>query len=67
MQSIKDYSQELEGKSQRSVSKQSVWTRPIVIHVMPQLRRKVSHQAFYLTITVWILAISLVATYFFIK
>ncbi|MFZ4648597.1 MAG: hypothetical protein ACOYMB_03090 [Patescibacteria group bacterium] len=67
MPTIKEYSQEGTNKTPPAAPKQSIWTRPIYIHVMPQLRRKVSHRTFFLTIAVWALVLFVLAIYFFIK
>lgn len=55
---LKDYSKQ---------NKQSNWSKPIYIHVMPQLRRKVPNKTFILTIIVWVVILVLVALYFLVK
>ncbi|MCX6795414.1 MAG: hypothetical protein NT165_01615 [Candidatus Falkowbacteria bacterium] len=65
--SIQEYFKSSDNKKSTVVSGQSIWTRPIYIHVMPQLRRKVSRKTIWLTIGVWLVVLCLAAAYFFIK
>ena len=59
MLEVKDYS--------KNQTKQSVWTKPIYIHVMPQLKRKVPNKTFIIVVSVWVLILILVAVYFLVK
>lgn len=67
MTTIEEYSRNTESKNPPLVGKQSIWTRPIYIHVMPQLRRKISLKACYITVAIWLVILVVVAVYFFIK
>ncbi len=58
MMDFKDYSKQ---------NKQSIWTKPIYIHVMPQLRRKVPNKTFVLAVSSWVVILALAAVYFLIK
>ncbi len=67
MPSIKDYSRAAEVKTAAAPAGQSIWTRPIYIHIMPQLQRKVSHKTAAWTIAIWTVVAVLAATYFLVK
>ena len=59
MVEVKDYS--------KNQTKQSVWTKPIYIHVMPQLKRKIPNKKFVLLVSIWTSAAGLVVVYFLVK
>ena len=58
MMDIKDYPKQ---------GKQTIWTKPIYIHVMPQLRRKVPNKTFIAVVSSWVLILALVITYFLFR
>lgn len=51
----------------KNSTKQSIWTKPIYIHVMPQLKRKVPNKTFVIIVSVWVSILILVVVYFLVK